>query len=120
MWLSFLFSLILTTLVGFAIPVIVCVLILVSLSLCTNLPYVGLLAETGYEQVWTFLRVFGDGSGSMGILTIGLSCGIVAFLFEALNFYRYQTLVHHPLASWLVHQKSGNFLSSHKGINNKR
>ncbi len=119
MWLSFLFSLILTTLVGFATPVIICVLILVSLSLCVYIPALGLLAQRAYEQVWNFLTVFGDGSGSMGILTIGFACGIVAFLFEALNFYRYQTLVHQPLTSWLAHQKSSSFLSN-KGINGRR
>ncbi|AFZ48603.1 hypothetical protein Cyast_2660 [Cyanobacterium stanieri PCC 7202] len=115
MWLSFLFSLLLTSLVSFATPIIICVLILVSFYLMAYVPALGFLGEAGYEHTWNFLTVFGDGSGSMGMLIIGATCAIVGFLFEALNFYRYQTLIHHPLSSWFLRRNSSDFLS-HKGI----
>lgn len=108
MWLSFLCSLLLTSLASFTAPVILCVLTLVGLTLITYVPLMGAWGEKGYELVWNFLTVFGDGSGSMGILTIGLTCGIVGVLFEALNFYRYQTLIQQPITSWLLQQKSSN------------
>ncbi|MGY6530682.1 MAG: hypothetical protein ACXITR_12240 [Cyanobacterium sp.] len=119
MWLSFFFSLLLTSLVSFATPIIISVLILVSFYLMAYIPALGFLAEKGYEHTWNFFTVFGDGSGSMGILTIGATCAVVGFLFEALNFYRYQTLVHQPLPSWLLPQNIPDFLS-HKGIKGKR
>lgn len=100
-WLSLFFSLSLTTLVSFAVPVMFFTLILGCLALISYFPMITLWVENLYEKMWNFLAVFGDGSGSIGILTIAITCAIVGFLFEALNFYRYRLLIKQPINhSW--------------------
>jgi hypothetical protein len=92
-WFSFLISLSLTFVVGFTTPLIFCGLILGFLAIACCLPELALLGEACHAQVLIFLTVFGNGSISNGLFTIALTCGIAGFLFEALNFYRYQTLI---------------------------
>ncbi|WP_066343568.1 hypothetical protein [Geminocystis sp. NIES-3708] len=92
-WLSLFFSLSLTTLVSFATPVVFCTLILGCVAIISYLPMMNQWGENLYEQMWNFLAVFGEGSGSIGILTIAATCAIAGFLFEALNFYRYRILI---------------------------
>jgi hypothetical protein len=82
-------------------------IILGFLMIGSYFPFMGLLAEQGSQQVWHFLMMFGEGSGTVGILTISLAAGIAGFLFEALNFYRYQILFNHPDVTWLTQPKSG-------------
>lgn len=96
-WFSLLISLSLTTLVGFVAPMIIFGGILSLLAIATHIPQFSMIGEICYNQVWYFLSTFGNGSGSGGILTISLACGFVGFLFEALNFYRYQTLIIQPI-----------------------
>lgn len=92
-WFSLLISLLLTSMVSFIVPTVICGLILITLAMASHLPEFSIFWETCYNGVWNFLMTFGNGSGSEGILTIGLTCGCVGCLFEALNFYRYQTLI---------------------------
>jgi hypothetical protein len=100
-WLSLFFSLSLTTLVSFATPVIFCTLILGCLALVSHFPIINIWAENFYEQLWNFLAIFGEGSGSIGILIIAVTCAIAGFLFESLNFYRYRILIKQPVNySW--------------------
>lgn len=109
-WLSLFFSLFLTTLVSFAVPVVFCTAILAGLIVLSHLPLISIWGESLYEQVWNFLAVFGEGSGSIGILTIALTCSIVGFLFESLNFYRYRILIKQPFnTSW--HKQAPEMLS---------
>lgn len=96
-WLSLFFSLSLTTLVSFATPVIFCTLILSSLALVSHVPIINIWGENLYEQVWNFLAVFGEGSSTIGILTIAKTFAIAGFLFESLNFYRYRILIKEPV-----------------------
>lgn len=96
-WFSLLISLLLTTLVSFTTPMLIFGLILSSLAIISHLPEVAMFGQACYTQVWSFLIMFGNGSGGEGILTIGLTCGVVGFLFESLNFYRYQTLISQPI-----------------------
>lgn len=106
-WLSLISSLLLTTFVSFTTPLIVISILLGFFAIACYLPFTSLLAEQGSQQVWHFLMMFGEGSGIVGILTIGIVAGIAGFLFEALNFYRYQILFNHPEAKWLIQSKSG-------------
>lgn len=109
-WLSLFFSLFLTTLVSFAVPVVFCTAILASLVVLSHIPLIGIWGTNLYEQVWNFLAVFGEGSGTIGILTIALTCAIVGFLFESLNFYRYRILIKQPInTSW--HKKAPEMIS---------
>lgn len=96
-WLSLFFSLSLTTLVSFATPVIFCTLILGCLGIVSYFPIINIFGENFYEQVWNFLAVFGEGSGSIGILTIATTFAIAGFLFESLNFYRHRILIKEPV-----------------------
>ena len=93
MWFSFLISLLLTTMVSFITPIILCGLILMSLASATHFPGIAVIGKVCYPQVRTFLNMFGNGSVREGILIIAITCGFAGFLFEALNFYRYQTLI---------------------------
>lgn len=109
-WLSLFFSLFLTTLVSFAVPVVVCTAILASLVVLSHLPLIGIWGTNLYEQVWNFLAVFGEGSSTIGIITIALTCAIVGFLFESLNFYRYRILIKQSFnTSW--HTKAPEMFS---------
>jgi hypothetical protein len=83
--------------VSFILPIVILGFILISLAIAANLPELSMFCELCYNEVWNFLIMFGNGSGSGGILTIGLTFAGVGFLFEALNFYRYQTLISQPL-----------------------
>jgi hypothetical protein len=98
-WFSFLISLLLTTMVSFVMPIILCGLILISLAIASYLPGIAVIGKACYPQVWAFLNMFGNGSVGEGILILALTCGIAGFLFEALNFYRYQTLINQPVVN---------------------
>ncbi|MGI0482542.1 hypothetical protein ACN4EE_17385 [Geminocystis sp. CENA526] len=109
-WLSLFFSLFLTTLVSFAVPVVFLTTMLAGLLVVSHVPLIGVWGENLYEQIWNFLAVFGEGSGSIGILTIAVTCSIVGFLFESLNFYRYRILIKQPInTSW--HKKAPEIIS---------
>ncbi len=92
-WFSLIISLLLTFVVSFTIPVVLCGLILGILAMVGYLPELALFGQMCYTQVLSFLTIFGNGSISNGIFTIALTCGIAGFLFEAFNFYRYQILI---------------------------
>lgn len=94
---SLFFSLLLTTLVSFATPIVLCTFVLAILAMVSYIPILGIGSDNLYEQIWNFLGVFGEGSGSIGLLTISFACAIAGFLFESLNFYRYHILIQHPI-----------------------
>lgn len=104
-WFSLLISLLLTTIVGFATPLIIGGLILSVLAIASNLPEIAMFGKDCYLQVWYFLRMFGNGSGTQGLVTIALACGFVGFLFESLNFYRYRTLIIQPVVNNQIRPK---------------
>jgi FlaA1/EpsC-like NDP-sugar epimerase len=109
-WLSLFFSLFLTTLVSFATPVVFFSLILATLVVVSHVPLISIWGTNLYEQVWNFLAVFGEGSATIGLLTIAVACAIVGFLFESLNFYRYRILIKQPInTSW--HKKAPEMIS---------
>ena len=99
--LALLVSLILTSLVSFAIPIVSCFSILGSLYLISRVDVIGLWGLSAYENTWQFFAIFGEGSPWIGILTIAFAAAFVGFIFESLNFYRYQILIdRHLSSSW--------------------
>jgi hypothetical protein len=98
-WLSLLFSLVLTSLMSFTIPIVLCFLLLGSLHLIAHLEVATMWANIAYENTWRFFAVFGAGSAGMGILIIALVGAIAGLIFESLNFYRYQILIDQNLSS---------------------
>jgi len=91
----FLRSLLLTSILSFAAPLILVGTILVSFSLLGLIPLVEPLGETGVKQVLQFLATFGSGDPFQGLVIIGFACGLVGGLFDTFNFYRYQNLRNH-------------------------
>ncbi len=105
--LSLITSLLLTTVVSFVIPLVSITVILSLLGIISHSPLVDIIANQCYQEVWGFLMTFGEGSGTQGIITISMVAGLAGFLFEALNFYRFQILCPHPNSSqWLTEPKS--------------
>ena len=98
-WLSLFFSLVLTSSVSFAIPIVLCFLLLGSLTLISHLGVTSMWANIAYENTWRFFAMFGEGSPWIGILIIALVGAIAGLIFESLNFYRYQTLIEQNLSS---------------------
>ena len=76
-----LLSVFLTSLLSFAAPIVLLVIVLAALSVLLYLPGGEFVAHTGISQILWFLGVFGSGSAIEGILTIALACGIVGGLF---------------------------------------
>jgi hypothetical protein len=91
----FLRSLLLTSILSFAAPVILVGAILVALSLLGLIPLLESVGETGVKQVLQFLATFGSGHPFQGLVIIGFVCGLVGGLFDTFNFYRYQNLRNH-------------------------
>ena len=92
---NFLCSLLLTTLVSFAAPIILVGTMLATLSVASYIPGLTFLGQTGATQILEFLAVFGSSYPVQGILTIGFACGLVGGLFDMYNFYCYQNLRGH-------------------------
>lgn len=92
---NFLRSLLLTSVLSFAAPLLLVGGALVSLSLLGYIPLLEKIGQTGAEQILGFLAIFGSGCPLEGILVIGCACGFVGGLFDTYAFYRYQNLRSH-------------------------
>lgn len=46
----------------------------------------------GTTYLLEFLAVFGSGNPVQGLITLGLTVGVVGVLLDIFNFYRYQSL----------------------------
>ncbi|WP_083786935.1 hypothetical protein [Gloeothece verrucosa] len=88
-------SLFLSTLLSFAMPVILVGGILASLYTASYIPGFTWISETGTTQVSKFLAVFGNGCPLEGMLTIGFAFAFVGSLFDLFNFSMYQGLRNH-------------------------
>lgn len=95
MVLSLIRSLLLSTLVSFAIPVILVGGILGSLYTVSYIPGLSLMSQTGTSQIGKFLSVFGSGCPVQGMLTIGCTFAVVGSLFDLFNFSLYQGVRNH-------------------------
>ena len=89
---NFLRSLLLTSLLSFAAPILLVGGVLAALSIVSYVPGFTLVSQTGATQVLRFLATFGSGCPIQGMLTIGLTCSFAGSLFDVFNFYRYQNL----------------------------
>jgi hypothetical protein len=88
-------SLLLTSLLCFAAPLLILGGLLCSLSALSHIPILQNIADSSMVPIWSFLETFGSGQPLDGMFTIGLTCSLVGTLFDAYAFYRYQTLRGH-------------------------
>lgn len=86
---KFLRSLLLASFLSFAAPVLLMGGMLASLFLASYVPGLDIIGQLGAESIWKFLAIFGDGSPTEGVLTIGSTCAVVGALFDTYAFYRY-------------------------------
>jgi hypothetical protein len=84
--INFLRSLVLTTIVSFAVPVTAVSATLTLLWGLSHLPILQQIGRVGIVQLQGFLAVFGGGCAFQGILTIGITCAVVGGLFDIFNF----------------------------------
>ncbi|WP_330202280.1 hypothetical protein [Cyanobacterium sp. Dongsha4] len=110
-WLSLLLSLLLTSLVSFALPIVLFTVVLAILGVMGHLPLISPFINYVYAQIWQFLAIFGEGSGIFGILIIAVTCAIAGLLFESLNFYRYRLLINKPLKPLWQKPKTAEIIS---------
>ena len=113
---SLFFSLVLTSFVGFSIPIILAIVLLGGLSLVSHLDVVAIWmavwADIAYVHICGFLAVFGEGSTWNGIMMIAIVSAIAGLIFESFNFYRYQLLIDQNISSsCLQRQKILDMLS---------
>lgn len=87
---NFLVSLLLSSVLSFAVPSLLIGVGLASFSFLCYVPGLDVLGESGVNQLLQFLATFGSGSPLQGWLIIGLTCSLVGALFDAYAFYRYQ------------------------------
>ncbi len=89
---TFLRSLLLTSVLSFVTPTVLVGIVLVSLYLVGQIPFIETFSQAGVAQILSFLAVFGNGDAVEGVLTIGLTCSLVGALFDTYAFYRHQNL----------------------------
>lgn len=85
-------SLFLSVLLSFITPVLLLGGILGSLLAVSYIPGIALLGTIGKELILSFLSTFGEGYPLQGVLTIGVTCGMVGGLFDVFNFCLYQDI----------------------------
>ena len=90
--LNFLRSLLLTSLLSFAAPILLIGGIWVILCAIAFLPGLESISQSQTEMLIQFLATFGSGQPRQGLWVIGLTCSLVGALFDIYAFYRYQTL----------------------------
>jgi hypothetical protein len=99
-------SLILSTLLAFASPILLVGTLLVACLGASFLPGIAWLGEGATAGVVEFLRIFGGGYPLQGMFAIGLTCGMVGGAFDFFNFYLYQP------GSKIGKPNNGNLLSN--------
>jgi len=85
------FSLCLSALVCFTIPILLVSSSCGSLWLLSSVPLLTAIAQNTLIQLVGFLSTFGDGSPLGGIILIGVICALVGGGFDLFNFYFYQS-----------------------------
>jgi hypothetical protein len=88
-------SLLLSTLISFATPILVLGGMLATLFLVSFIPSVANFGQIGANQVLEILTVFGSGCPVQGILIIAGAFAVVGSLFDLFNFYVYQGIRGH-------------------------
>ncbi|MBL1174395.1 hypothetical protein [Pantanalinema sp. GBBB05] len=85
-------SLLLASMLSFAVPLLVLGVLIFCLSLFTWLPVSEAVAQIGLEQLLKFLAVFGQGDAFQGVIIIGSTCSLVGTLFDSYAYYQRQSL----------------------------
>lgn len=89
-------SLLLSTLVSFALPILLLSGVLVGLYTASYIPGFAFIGQTGTTYIREFLAVFGSGHPFKGIFTISCTFAFVGSLFDLFNFSIYQGVRHNP------------------------
>ena len=89
---SFLVSLILAAVMGFAMPMISIGIIMGLLLIMSFVPGLAAFANSGAINTLEFLSIFGEGKPLVGAIILGITVSVVSILLDVLNFYRYQSL----------------------------
>ena len=91
---NFLVSILLTTIISFAVPALVIGLFFTILLVLGYIPGLSFLGQGGIVQISDFLAVFGSGNPFEGVIILGLAFALVGFFFDIFTFYfyRYQGL----------------------------
>lgn len=87
MVISLLRSLLFSTILSFAIPLIAVGGILGTLYTASYVPGIACVGQIGATQIVRFLSVFGSGYPVQGILIIGGTFAVAGSLFDLFNFY---------------------------------
>lgn len=85
------FSLLLSALVCFTIPILLVSSSWGSLWLLSSVPLLTAIAHDTLIRLIGFLSTFGNGSPLGGIILIGIICALVGGGFDLFNFYFYQS-----------------------------
>ena len=88
----FLRSLLLTSLLSFAVPTLTLAVGFVIAEAIAHLPGLTNLGKSAVKQLLQFLSTFGSGHPLQGAIVIGLTCSLVGVLFDAYALSRYQNL----------------------------
>ena len=91
-FLNLLRSVLLTIVFAFITPIVLIGSLLATLYLVSYFPGLETVGYVGVTIMKHFLTVFGAGYPLQGILTIGITSGLVGGLFDVCNYYRYQSL----------------------------
>ncbi len=86
----FLRSLLLTSLLSFAVPMLTLGVGLAIAEVIAHLPGLTNLGESVVKQLLQFLSTFGSGRPLPGAVVIGLTCSVVGVLFDIYALSRYQ------------------------------
>jgi hypothetical protein len=89
---SLLRSLLIASILSFALPVLLIGAVLILFSTAGLIPYFDPICQVAVKQVLQFLSAFGSGSPLQGMVVIGLVCSLVGALFDSYTFYRQQNL----------------------------
>lgn len=87
MVISLLRSLLFSTVLSFAIPLIAVGGVLATFYTVSYVPGIACVGQNGAIQIVRFLSVFGSGYPVQGILIIGGTFAIAGSLFDIFNFY---------------------------------
>ncbi|MEM8780670.1 MAG: hypothetical protein AAGF26_17745 [Cyanobacteria bacterium P01_G01_bin.49] len=88
-------SLFLSVLLSFVTPVLLLGSILGTFLAVSHIPGIALVGKIGENQILSFLSILGEGYPLQGMLTIGITCGMVGGLFDMFNFCLYQDVRSH-------------------------
>lgn len=88
---NFLRSVLLTIVFSFIAPILLFGGMLIGLVLVSHIPGYS-AAQSVAKQIQQFLAIFGSGNPFQGLGVIGITCSLVAALFDIYTFYRYQSL----------------------------